>query len=93
VITPETNEHHAGCALKRIFGRLDFRHLESNSPIDLDLRFGMAAYSRKVDANVVLTLGEKRQHSGRTTASADQPYRDLAKCAPQVGSPDPGIEL
>ena len=79
-----------GCALKRIFGRLDFQHLESNSPIDLDLRFGMAAYSRRVDANVVLTLAEKRQHSGR---APDQPYRDLTKCAPQVGSPDPGIEL
>jgi len=38
VIMPETNEHQAGCALKRMFGRLDSWHLESNAPFKLDLR-------------------------------------------------------
>jgi hypothetical protein len=35
---PETNEHQAGRALKRMLGRLDSWHLESSAPFELELR-------------------------------------------------------
>jgi diguanylate cyclase (GGDEF)-like protein len=60
IIMPETNEHQANCALQRMLDRLDPWHLESNTPFELDLRVGLAAYSRGADAHAVLKLAEKR---------------------------------
>jgi len=93
VIMPETNEQQAGCALKRVFSRLDSWHLESNAPFELDLRAGMAASSRGADADGVLKLAEERLQSGRPPAKADRPSPDLAACAPQAGSGGPGRKL
>ncbi len=38
MIMPETDEQEAGCALKRIPGRLDSRRLGSDAPFKPDLR-------------------------------------------------------
>ncbi len=90
VIMPETNQLQAGCALKRMVGRLDSWHLESNVPFEMDFRIGLAAYSRGADANAVLKLAEERLQAGQSPATAS---RDLASCAPQAGSDRPGSEL
>jgi len=90
VIMPETNQLQAGCALKRMVGRLDSWHLESNPPFEMDFRIGLAAYSRGADANGVLKLAEERLQAGQSPATAS---RDLASCAPQAGSDRPGSEL
>jgi len=90
---PETDENQAGCALKCMFGRLDSWHLESNAPFELDLRVGMAAYSRGADANGVLKLAKERLQSGRPPETTDQPSRDLTSCAPQAGNGGPRREL
>ncbi len=90
VIMPETNQLQAGCAPKRMVGRLDSWHLESNVPFEMDFRIGLAAYSRGADANGVLKLAEERLQAGQSPATAS---RDLASCAPQAGSGRPGSEL
>jgi len=90
VIMPETNQLQAGCALKRMVGRLDFWHLESNAAFELEFRIGLAAYSRGADANGVLKLAEERLQAGQSPATDS---RDLASCAPQAGSDRPGSEL
>ena len=84
VIMPETNESQAGCALKRAFRRLDSWHLESNVPFELDLRTGMAAYSRGADANAVLEQAKKYLRSGQQVVTAEPPSCELAGCAPGV---------
>ena len=81
VIMPETNESQANCALQRALMRLDSWHLESNSPFELDLRTGMAAYSRGADANAVLELAEERLRSSGPGSTVAQPSRELAACA------------
>jgi len=93
VIMPETNENQAGCALKRMFSRVDSWHLESNAPFELDLRAGMAAYLRGADANAVLKLAEERLQPGPPPANRDQPSRDLASCAPPAADAGPRREL
>jgi len=80
VIMPETNESQAGCALKRVFSRLDSWHLESNAPFELDLRTGLATYSRGADANAVLKLAEERLQSGMPPAVTGG--GELVTCAP-----------
>ena len=63
VIMPETDERQANLALERMFDRLDPWHLDSNNPFELDLRVGMAAYSRGADTTAVLKLAEERLKS------------------------------
>jgi len=83
VMMPETNENQAGCALERVFSRLDSWHLESNAPFELDLRTGMAAYTRGGDANGVIKLAEERLQSDRPPAVASHSVGELATCAPR----------
>jgi diguanylate cyclase (GGDEF)-like protein len=89
VIMPETSEQQARCARERMTNRLDSWHLESHAPFELDLRVGMAAYSRGVDVNHVLKLAEERLQSGNLPGKADQPSSDLVSCAAPArdGSP------
>jgi diguanylate cyclase (GGDEF)-like protein len=93
VIMPETNEHQARCARERMLNRLDSWHLESHAPFELDLRVGMAPYSRGVDVNSALKLAEERLQSGQLPGKADQPSSDLARCAALAGNGGPRREL
>lgn len=67
----------ARCTVKRMFGRLDSWYLESNAPLELDLRVAIADYSRGADTTGVLKLAEEGSHPGRPHARADQPSRHL----------------
>ena len=92
-IMPETAEPQAACALKRVLDRLDSWNLESSAPFELDLRVGMAAYSRGADSNSVLKLAAERLRSGGSSARPDPPSRDLADCSLQAGGSRPGRQL
>jgi diguanylate cyclase (GGDEF)-like protein len=81
VIMPETAEQQAACAQRRLLDRLDSWNLESSAPFELDLRVGIAAYSRGADANSVLELAAERLQAGRQPAGSDRPSRDPAGCA------------
>jgi len=82
VIMPETNESQAGFALQRAFSRLDSWNLESNALFELDLRTGMAAYSRGAEANAVLKQAEEYLRSGSQVVTDEPPSRELAGWAP-----------
>jgi hypothetical protein len=72
-----------------MINRLDSWHLESPAPFELDLRVGMASYSRGMDVNNVLKLAEERLQSGRVPAAPNQPSPDLASCAALAGDGSP----
>ncbi len=93
VIMPETDERQADCALRRMLDRLDPWLLESNTPFELDLRVGIAAYSPGVDASALLKLAEERLKSGRAPARADEPSLAPAGCVPHARNDGGGREL
>lgn len=54
VIFPETSEHQASCALRRMLTRVDNWNLESRAPYELVFNGGLATYKPGADAVLLL---------------------------------------
>ena len=93
VIMTETTEPQARCALKRLLERFDSWNLESGATFELDLRVGIAAYTRGADSDSVLKLAAERLKSGRPTPGSDKSSREMAACVRQATGSRPEAQL